>query len=289
MALVLKRLYQGYFWVFTEKADPRPGELGLLFMSSPLYPVAFIFSYFYFIYNLGPRLMENRKPFEIRKLLIAYNAIQILANLYIFYLAVLEMLFVSNWSCDPVDYSYSPEAIHTLKSYHLFFLTKLGDLLETVFFVLRKRYRQVSFLHVYHHFGMFTMLWVAVKFFGGGHGTWVGLINSLVHAVMYTYYLLSAIDEEWKKNVAFKKFITQIQMIQFTIFIIIYGRLLLKTDCQYPRLCSYFFVPQNFFMLILFGDFYRRTYLKKQNPAPTIEDSEKVGITENTTTVLLDR
>nr|CAI5855023.1 unnamed protein product [Callosobruchus analis] len=173
--------------------------------------------------------------------------------------AIIEILVYSNWSCNPVDYSTSPRSIHLLRVYHLFFLTKLADLLETVFFVLRKRYRQVSFLHVYHHFGMFTMLWIAVKFFAGGHGSWVGLVNSFVHVVMYTYYMLSAIDEKWKSNVTFKKFITQVQMIQFTIFIIIYGRLLLKDDCAYPKLCSYFFVPQNFFMLLLFGDFYRKT------------------------------
>nr|CAH7714493.1 unnamed protein product [Callosobruchus chinensis] len=146
MALVLKRLYQGYFWIFTEKADPRPGDIGLPLMSSPLYPLAIIFCYFYFIYNLGPKLMENRKPYDLKKVLIAYNAIQIVSNLYIFY---------------------------------------------EVFFVLRKRYRQVSFLHVYHHFGMFTMLWVAVKFFAGGHGSWVGLINSFVHAVIYNSLSLS--------------------------------------------------------------------------------------------------
>ncbi|VEN54526.1 unnamed protein product [Callosobruchus maculatus] len=277
MALVLKRLYQGYFWIFTEKSDPRPADLGLPLMSSPLYPLAIIFCYFYFIYNLGPRLMQNRKPFELKNVLIAYNAIQILSNLYIFYEAIIELFIrTDSWDCQTVDYSVNPRSIHILKVYHIFFLTKLADLLETVFFVLRKRYRQVSFLHVYHHFGMFTMLWVAVKFFAGGHGSWVGLVNSFVHVVMYTYYMLSAIDEKWKSNVAFKKFITQVQMIQFTIFIIIYGRLLLKEDCDYPRLCSYFFVPQNFFMLILFGDFYRKTYLKKRKSAETTEGSQEM-------------
>nr|CAH7714492.1 unnamed protein product [Callosobruchus chinensis] len=156
MALVLKRLYQGYFWIFTEKADPRPGDIGLPLMSSPLYPLAIIFCYFYFIYNLGPKLMENRKPYDLKKVLIAYNAIQIVSNLYIFY-------------------EIYP---HT-------------ESVSCVFFVLRKRYRQVSFLHVYHHFGMFTMLWVAVKFFAGGHGSWVGLINSFVHAVIYNSLSLS--------------------------------------------------------------------------------------------------
>lgn len=34
---------------------------------------------------LGPRLMENRKPFELRKVLIVYNAIQVAFSIWLFY------------------------------------------------------------------------------------------------------------------------------------------------------------------------------------------------------------
>ncbi|KAJ8932811.1 hypothetical protein NQ314_014515 [Rhamnusium bicolor] len=56
----------------------------------------------------------------------------------------------------------------------------------------------------------------------------------------------------------------EIFQIQFGLLIFIYGRLMLKPDCRYPKLVSFFFVPQNVFMLVLFGDFYRRTYLSKR-------------------------
>lgn len=32
-----------------------------------------------------------------------------------------------------------------------YFILKLIDYLDTVFFILRKKWAQVSFLHVYHH------------------------------------------------------------------------------------------------------------------------------------------
>lgn len=32
-----------------------------------------------------------------------------------------------------------------------YFINKLSDLIETIFFVLRKKNNQISFLHVYHH------------------------------------------------------------------------------------------------------------------------------------------
>ena len=57
---------------------------------------------------------------------------------------------------------------------HLYFLVKLVDLLDTVFFVLRKKQNQVSFLHVYHHVGMVLGSWGGVKFLPGGHVTFLG-------------------------------------------------------------------------------------------------------------------
>ncbi|CAG9817505.1 unnamed protein product [Phaedon cochleariae] len=264
MALVLKRLYLGYDHTFEKLADPRPVELGLILMSSPIWPILIVVAYFYFCLNLGPKLMEHRKPFELKKTIIVFNIAQILINLYIFYESFIELSY-TNWSCEPVNYSRSPRFLKLVRLYHLYFLVKLSDFLDTVFFVLRKRYRQVSFLHLYHHFGMFGMTWIAVRFFAGGHGTWLGLFNCPIHAIMYTYYTLSILDEKWKANLAFKKFITQIQMVQFFVMILIYGRLLFLPDCQYSKLCSYFFVPQNFFMLVLFADFYRKAYISKKS------------------------
>jgi len=33
----------------------------------------------------------------------------------------------------------------------LYYIAKITELLDTVFFVLRKKQRQISFLHLYHH------------------------------------------------------------------------------------------------------------------------------------------
>ncbi|CAH1275569.1 unnamed protein product [Diabrotica balteata] len=262
MALILKRTLLGYRWLFDEIGDSRPLEQNLFLMSSPLQPLAVILTYLYFIYRLGPRLMQNRQPFELKGILIAYNLTQIVVNAFIVYVAFKEVWFNINWHCEKIGYGRDPHSIYILKMYHLFLMTKLADLLETVFFVLRKRQRQITFLHVYHHFGMFLIIWITVRFVAGGYNTWVGLINSAVHTIMYTYYFLSSLDEKWKQNVTFKKFITQIQLVQFSFFIFLFGRQLF-VECGYPKLLSIFFVPQNFFMLVLFSDFYRRAYLKK--------------------------
>ncbi|KOB77198.1 Alcohol dehydrogenase AD5 [Operophtera brumata] len=116
-----------------------------------------------------------------------------------------------------------------------YFVLKLMDLLDTVFFILRKKQSQVTFLHVYHHFG--------------GHGTFLVTMNSFVHIIMYMYYLLTVWDESYKKSVWWKKYVTQIQI------------------CGYPREPAFILIPQNLFMVILFGDFYYRAYVKKPKKA----------------------
>ncbi|CAM6031263.1 unnamed protein product, partial [Sphagnum compactum] len=80
-----------------------------------------------------------------------------------------------------------------LNAVWLYYMCKVIELLDTVFFVLRKKQNQVSFLHIYHHTLMPFAGFIGVKYFGGGHTTLLGVINSFIHVIMYTYYLLAAI------------------------------------------------------------------------------------------------
>ncbi|KAH9634877.1 hypothetical protein HF086_004567 [Spodoptera exigua] len=48
--------------------------------------------------------------------------------------------------------------------------------------------------------------------FSGGHGIMLGFINSMVHAVMYSYYLISIVRPQWVRQ-WWKKYITQLQIV----------------------------------------------------------------------------
>lgn len=48
-----------------------------------------------------------------------------------------------------------------------YFAAKIIELLDTVFFVLRKKNRQISFLHLYHHTMMPICAWIGTKFLPG--------------------------------------------------------------------------------------------------------------------------
>lgn len=46
-------------------------------------------------------------------------------------------------------------------------MVRMGELLETIFFVLRKKQNQVSILHVYHHTSTILLLWTFLKYSSG--------------------------------------------------------------------------------------------------------------------------
>ncbi|CAD7087456.1 unnamed protein product [Hermetia illucens] len=146
MALVLRELYKNYLYFSNEGRDTRL-ENSLL-MGSPLKPLSIVLFYLYFVKSLGPRLMENRKPFELKNVLIVYNLFQVIVNCYLAGWGTVS-LWGRDIRCLNVD--YSPSGINEARISYCYYMLKVFDLLDTVFFILRKRYDQASFLHVYHH------------------------------------------------------------------------------------------------------------------------------------------
>ncbi|CAK1553381.1 unnamed protein product [Leptosia nina] len=156
--------------------------------------------------------------------------------------------------------------------------------ISKVFFVLRKKFNQISFLHVYHHAGMVILSWAATMYYPGGHGTMVGVINTFVHIIMYSYYLLTVAYPSVKGSLWWKKYITQLQIIQFFHNVVHMGCIVFMPNCGFPRWTAAVFLPQNTFMLILFLDFYIKAYIKKSNPKPVkkeLEASEGTNYTKN--------
>lgn len=64
---------------------PDPRVKGWAMMSSPVPTLLICLFYAYFSTVLGPKLMENRKPFNLRKILIFYNCVQTLFSAWICY------------------------------------------------------------------------------------------------------------------------------------------------------------------------------------------------------------
>ena len=56
-----------------------------------------------------------------------------------------------SWTCEPIDYSNDPEAVRALNLAWIFYISKFLDMFDSFFFVLKKKFSHLSFLHVYHH------------------------------------------------------------------------------------------------------------------------------------------
>lgn len=78
-------------------------------------------------------------------------------------------------------------------------------------------------------FNIISMLirW-GVKFMAGGHSSFFGLLNTFVHIIMYTYYMLAAMGPEMQKYLWWKKYLTQVKkafwlmsdnVVKFLIFV----------------------------------------------------------------------
>lgn len=143
------------------------------------------------------------------------------------------------------------------------YILKGIELIETIIFILRKKYNQVSKLHVYHHSSTFLLGWIGVKYIGGGMATFPIMINSMIHILMYTYYLLSSFGPKWQKRLMkWKPKLTMLQMIQFCI-LIAQSLLVLNPNCKVQKQILLFYLPNVLLIFRMFYNFYRKNYIKK--------------------------
>ncbi|CAH0392168.1 unnamed protein product [Bemisia tabaci] len=239
-------------------------------------PLLIVACYLIFVLKLGPDYMKHRRAFELKYALIFYNLAQVLYNTFMFSMhfssicVFYEMLF---HSCVPLNPQESYLSSTILKVGWHFMFSKFLDFFDTVFFVLRKKQSQVSFLHVYHHANMALVVWAYIKYSRGSYGPLVTILNTFIHAVMYGYYLLAALGPQVQKNLWWKQHLTRIQLAQFIIVMsYLLGLLIFNCELSKAEATFMFLDCSSFFFLFL--NFYRKAYLKSAKniatPSPPV-------------------
>ncbi|XP_071956125.1 very long chain fatty acid elongase 4-like [Antedon mediterranea] len=249
------------YWKWAESvADVRTKDLFLIPSPIPSYSIAIL--YLLGVWY-GPKIMENYKAFKLNRVMVTYNAALILLNAFVFKEFLITTVFNPNFDvfCQKVDYSNDPQAVRLANATWWFFFSKIIELTDTVFFILRKKHNQISFLHVYHHSTMVMLWWIGVRWVAGGNSYMCATVNTFIHVVMYGYYLLSACGPAVRKHLWWKKYLTALQLAQF-VFILLHTLNTLRVNCDVRH--RPYMVTLMFYLIshiVLFAEFFHKTYV----------------------------
>ena len=142
---------------------------------------------------------------------------------------------------------------------YCFYISKFIDFLDTIFFVLRKKNNQITFLHLFHHGIMPLSVWPCFRFIGGGHAVFLLTFNTFVHFVMYFYYLISAMGPAFRKYLWWKRYLTVFQMFQF-VCVTLHSSQLIVFECDFPIAYFWWAVTQAVAFFLLFKNYHSGVY-----------------------------
>uniref|UniRef100_A0A0K0DHW1 Elongation of very long chain fatty acids protein n=1 Tax=Angiostrongylus cantonensis TaxID=6313 RepID=A0A0K0DHW1_ANGCA len=211
------------------------------------------------------QIMEGRKPFCFDVPLFLWNTGLALFSLLGFVRMTPEWL----WSWKENSFVYSVCTASYAQGVtgfwtEQFAMSKVLELLDTAFIVLRKR--PLLFLHWYHHVTVMIFTWHAYKDHTAS-GRWFIWMNYGVHALMYAYYALRALRLRLPKAIAMMVTVLQIsQMIMgIAIGVTVYRVKKSGEHCQqtWENLGLCFLIYFTYFLL--FCNFFYHAYLKRNN------------------------
>ncbi|XP_055920211.1 elongation of very long chain fatty acids protein 1-like [Eupeodes corollae] len=245
-------------------------------INSPIPMIVILASYLLIILKIGPEIMKSRPAFQLKSYIVIYNILQVLCCIYLVYkIVVINLPTLTFWKCAYFQPGSIEEKDFNHISYFTFWL-KASELSETIVFVLRKKQRQVSFLHVFHHCSTLFLVYQLSRNYKGSSALYSLFLNCNVHIFMYCYYLMAAVlpDKIVSKLTPVKKAITTIQMIQFAL-ILLQVVVSLSKGCKVPPvvLSIYVLIISAFFYM--FYDFYKKNYSSRE--PSTTKKSEKLN------------
>ncbi|KAG5680915.1 hypothetical protein PVAND_010393 [Polypedilum vanderplanki] len=243
--------------------------------ASNAYPLTIsIIIYLIFVYIVLPKFMKNREPFNINFIIRCYNVFLIFACFYfVFQFRKYGLRFRRTWQC----FNSFEDREHNMKEIDevvwWFTMLRLFEFIETVFFILRKKFDQVSFLHVYHHIGTVVCLYLFTKHNGGIMGIYFGAINSCIHIIMYGYYLISSFENMRKFSNLIKPFLTAIQITQLSLLV---GQSIsaLRPSCKVPK---FLFIIQGLnvlYLIYMFSKFFIKSFMKGKNKKKEMKNKQ---------------
>ena len=168
---------------------------------------------YYPLMCLGISVMKHREPFQLKRPLLLWNAFLSIGSAYGAY-HILRYIYNTPMTfhvsvCNH-ELLYTSEVAWIIAAFNG---TKIFEWLDTLFLILRKK--KIIFLHWFHHLLTFLYCWHATlySYRSDASGMWFAGMNLIVHAIMYMYYALAAVNI----YLPFSWLITIIQTLQMVI------------------------------------------------------------------------
>ncbi|RWS23022.1 elongation of very long chain fatty acids protein-like isoform X2 [Leptotrombidium deliense] len=262
-----------YYDLWQSMGDPRVQAMPLM-DGGPWATLSIIAFYVYFVKVLGPVFMEHRPPFDLRRPIFWYNIFMVVINaLFFAYATYFTNFGINTWICNNVDPTANDaEWQFKLRVGWLFFFSKFIDLLDTVFFVLRKKYNQVSALHVIHHSLVPINVWMGLKYVPSESAAFMPFINSFIHCIMYLYYALSTLGPAVRPYLWWKKYLTTLQIIQIALVAFHCLYIAYIPACNLPKMVFLVAFPQSLLVLAMFCSFFTKSYTKSEHNGKEIKN-----------------
>jgi len=222
--------------------------------------------YLWFVKVKGPSMMKNRKPYDLKWIILAYNLFTLSIHIVLFPFALYAFNFtIGCWKCRKLNLIDPPnmhKEIWAMRLAYIYFFCKFLELCDTVFFILRKKTSHVSRFHVFHHSSTPIVCWLLSKFSPWYPVAWGATLNAFVHIIMYGYYTLALL--EVKNLLWLKKLVTQVQITQFLLIIVHAVYFLQHKTCTWPKVFAIFQLLHGILFLYFFSSLYYRAYVKKR-------------------------
>eukprot|EP00735_Rhodelphis_limneticus_P015345 TRINITY_DN9573_c0_g1::TRINITY_DN9573_c0_g1_i1::g.12197::m.12197 TRINITY_DN9573_c0_g1::TRINITY_DN9573_c0_g1_i1::g.12197 ORF type:complete len:280 (-),score=70.06,sp/Q5M8U1/ELOV5_XENTR/33.10/3e-33,ELO/PF01151.13/2.9e-57 TRINITY_DN9573_c0_g1_i1:165-1004(-) len=210
------------------------------------------------------QIMQRKKePFSLKPVIAVYNIMcVILAGTSLYGTVKYKLNRGGGFMCNETNPIIHSEDMEVAWYIWLFYIQKFFEFMDTWFFILRKSFRQVTFLHVYHHASIAIVV-------GGLFSTdWAGdiylpvMLNSFVHVLMYTHYFLTSIGVKswWRQHLTSMQ-LTQFLLIMFQSYYPLF--FVNKEDCPGLATTRYALGTYMITMLVLFGNFFYQSYIVK--------------------------
>lgn len=210
----------------------------------------------------GQYLMQNRPRFELRGVLVLWNTLLATFSVVGATRTVPELL--TTLSHHGLYHSICVPSFIELDKVcgfwtWMFVLSKLPELGDTIFIVLRKQ--PLIFLHWYHHITVLLYSWFSYAEYTAS-ARWFITMNYCVHSVMYTYYALRAMRYNPPRQLAMV--ITTLQLLQMIIGCMVNLRahqlVQSQAECHITPLNIKLSIAMYLSYFVLFARFFYKSY-----------------------------